>query len=484
MGSPSHQIPPSPPATPPHTPASASTIGMDPAAVSRRTFYSTHFSDVVQERIVIAMVGLPARGKSYMSKAIVRYCNFLGVSCRLFNAGNTRRSRGGAGADASFFDPENASSRALKEQIAMETLEQLLEWLCNSTGLSCGIFDATNTTRARREALLERCRRAPQPVSVIFLETVCNDEAILQQNYQLKMRNEDYEGKDEEQALLDFIQRVKAYEKVYEPITDEEAEATAYPPMRYIRVVDAGKKLVVFQLDGDSIVCKWIVQLMNAIHLAPRKLTIALAGESLNDVSGIRGGDSALSEEGYRYATAVTELVKQRIDTGRPPPLVLAGTLQRYEQMADMLRPIAANVLPFRPLNELCFGLLEGLRAGLLCHSFPAEHAAREADKLNYRYPGVGGQSYFDLIMQMQSILMTIEASRRDIIIICDAAVSRVLLGYFEATPIKNIPEVPVAPGIVEFTRSHSGFVRNDVGVETGRSSMLTMVGVGQASPA
>ena len=46
---------------------------------------------VIDDRIVIAMVGLPARGKSYISKAIVRYLTFLGCPVKLFNAGNKRR---------------------------------------------------------------------------------------------------------------------------------------------------------------------------------------------------------------------------------------------------------------------------------------------------------------------------------------------------------------------------------------------------------
>ena len=50
---------------------------------ARTNFYSKNFADVVRERVVIAMVGLPARGKSYMSKAIIRYFNFLGVSCKV-----------------------------------------------------------------------------------------------------------------------------------------------------------------------------------------------------------------------------------------------------------------------------------------------------------------------------------------------------------------------------------------------------------------
>ena len=135
-----------------------------------RSYYTTAVADVIDERVVIAMVGLPARGKSYISKAIVRYLQFLGVSCKLFNAGNKRRDQGGAGAGASFFDPSNKSGQALKEQMAMETLEDLFAWFDEPRaprtgggsskgggGMKCGIFDATNTTRSRRRAVLERC---------------------------------------------------------------------------------------------------------------------------------------------------------------------------------------------------------------------------------------------------------------------------------------------------------------------------------------
>ena len=58
----------------------------------------------------------------------------------------------------------------------------------------------------------------------------------------------------------------------------------------------------------------------------------------------------------------------------------------------------------------------------------PARFRARAADKLNYRYPGVGGQSYFDLVNNVREVLLSVEASRRDTIIVCDVAVARVRL--------------------------------------------------------
>jgi hypothetical protein len=50
-------------------------------------------------------------------------------------------------------------------------------------------FDATNTTQARRKKLLERNRRESRAVSLIFVESVCDDPDVLQRNYQLKLQN-------------------------------------------------------------------------------------------------------------------------------------------------------------------------------------------------------------------------------------------------------------------------------------------------------
>ena len=82
---------------------------------------------MIGERVVIAMVGLPARGKSCTSKAIVHFSTFLGCPVRLFNAGNKRRTKGLAGASATFFDASNTEAQKQREQLRIE--HSLADWV-------------------------------------------------------------------------------------------------------------------------------------------------------------------------------------------------------------------------------------------------------------------------------------------------------------------------------------------------------------------
>lgn len=43
-------------------------------------------------KLVIVMVGLPARGKSYITKKLARYLNWLQLDTKIFNVGERRRA--------------------------------------------------------------------------------------------------------------------------------------------------------------------------------------------------------------------------------------------------------------------------------------------------------------------------------------------------------------------------------------------------------
>lgn len=89
--------------------------------------------------------------------------------------------------DASFFDPNNEQAAHIRDEIAMATLDELLDYILDHGG-SVGIFDATNSTLERRKLVMDRIReRAGQELGVLFLESLCVDEQLLESNMRLKL---------------------------------------------------------------------------------------------------------------------------------------------------------------------------------------------------------------------------------------------------------------------------------------------------------
>ena len=123
-----------------------------------------------EEPLVIAMVGLPARGKSYISKMLMRYLKWTGFECELFNVGSYRREMGFASADSNFFSADNQDAHKVREELAMTVQEYMYKWLKSSDGNKrrVAIFDATNTTISRRLTLANKARQ--EGVFLLFIE--------------------------------------------------------------------------------------------------------------------------------------------------------------------------------------------------------------------------------------------------------------------------------------------------------------------------
>lgn len=89
--------------------------------------------------------------------------------------------------DASFFDPNNEQAAHIRDEIALATLDELLDYILDQGG-SVGIFDATNSTLERRKLVMEKIReRAGPELGVLFLESLCVDEQLLESNMRLKL---------------------------------------------------------------------------------------------------------------------------------------------------------------------------------------------------------------------------------------------------------------------------------------------------------
>lgn len=408
-------------------------------------------------KLVIVMVGLPARGKSYITNKLTRYMNWLQHECRVFNVGNTRRKDASAKDigpskrpltdmaephvtehEAAFFNPQNEESTKLRDKWAMDTLDSLLDYVLKGKG-SVGIFDATNSTKRRRRTVLARIRERSQLIKVLFLESICSDPAIVQKNIRLKLSGPDYKNMDQQLALEDFTERLRNYEKAYETLDDDEG-------LQYIKMIDVGKKVVAYNVQG-FLASQAIYYLLN-FNLNERQIWITRHGESVDNVSGRIGGDAVLTERGDKFALALAKFiehekiqfrenqvkkytrVKEKIPE-EPEFNVWTSMLMRCIQTADHFPEDQFDIKEIRMLNELCAGTCEGMTYEEIQRRFPLEYNARIKDKLRYRYPGIGGESYLDVINRVRPIINEVERTTDHVLLITHRVVARVLLGYY-----------------------------------------------------
>ncbi|KAL5457518.1 hypothetical protein EMCRGX_G034784 [Ephydatia muelleri] len=79
------------------------------------------------------------------------------------------------------------------------------------------VFDATNSTRERRQLIIDHC--IPSCIKVFFIESICDDDDVIAENIkQVKLCSPDYKEQDPEEAVKDFQMRIKNYEIRYETL--------------------------------------------------------------------------------------------------------------------------------------------------------------------------------------------------------------------------------------------------------------------------
>jgi 6-phosphofructo-2-kinase len=549
----------------------------------------------IGSKLVIVMVGLPARGKSYITKKIARYLNWLQHDTKIFNVGDRRRvvaggphsmkktksnqgqasrqnseptkrmsvstttspglanqqegltqssisehrasvaqiilngdtrlsapatpvasrtntlkeeeddeqgdqAEGGEGEamehTSDFFDPNNKEASELREKVALDTLNELLDYVYDGNG-SVGILDATNSTAARRKNIMDTIRKRAGPqLNVLFLESMCVDKELLESNMRLKLKGPDYKDKDPTKALEDFKNRVAEYEKAYVPLGEYEEKHN----MPYVQMIDVGRKVISHQIKG-FLMAQANYYLLN-FNLAPRQIWITRHGLSLDNVSGKIGGDSDLAPEGHLYAKSLTRFINEKRqewnlkqieslkNTHFPPqpgdvtppnphyqaqspidPNSSEGTdvyaegeqlgfeaksfcvwtsmLKRSIQTAQYFDDEEYDSKQMRMLDELNAGVMEGLTYSCISTQFPEEYRARKADKLHYRYPGPGGEGYLDIINRLRPVIVELERMTDHVLLVGHRSVARVLLAYFRGLGREEVADLDVPLGML-----------------------------------
>jgi len=375
---------------------------------------------------VICLVGLPARGKTYIAKKLSRYLNWIGVNTRVFNVGEYRRQATTLYRNHDFFRAGNQEAMALRLAVADAALQDTLNFLKEEGDVA--IFDATNTTRERRQMVYDTVV-LKHGYKCLFLESICDSPQLIETNIlDVKVHSPDYKNMDKEEALQDFLRRINHYKEVYVPMAEEHESH-----LSFMKIFNAGEKLTINRHEGNlqSRIVYW---LMN-IHITPRTIYLTRHGESEHNLAGQIGGDSDLSPRGELYAQALAEFInKQDI----PGMRVWTSWMKRTIQTA---KDISAPQERWKALNEIDAGSCEEMTYEEIAEKFPAEFAARDLNKLTYRYPG--GESYEDLVARLEPVIMELER-QGNVVLIGHQAVLRCLLAYFLEKPLTELPYIRV----------------------------------------
>ncbi|KAM8974077.1 6-phosphofructo-2-kinase/fructose-2,6-bisphosphatase 3 [Pelodytes ibericus] len=378
---------------------------------------------LTSSKTVIVMVGLPARGKTYISKKLTRYLNWSEVPTKVFNVGEYRREAVKDFSSFDFFRAENQEAMKVRRQCALAALADVKGYLTEEGG-QIAVFDATNTTRERRTMIVDFAKE--NNFKVFFIESVCDDPNVVASNVlEVKLSSPDYKCCTSTEAVDDFMKRISCYKKSYEPLDPDCHDRD----LSMIIVIDVGRRFLVNRV-RDHIQSKIVYYLMN-IHVQPHCIYLCRAGESEYNVQGKIGGDSCLSPRGKKFAAILKSYIEEQ---NLQEMKVWTSQLRRSIQTAEGLN------LPYKQLkalNELDGGVCEDKTYEEVKEIYPEEYFLRCMDKYHYRYPS--GESYQDLVQRLEPVIMELER-QGNVLVICHQAVMRCLLSYFLDKSADDMP--------------------------------------------
>ncbi len=376
-------------------------------------------------KLVIVMVGLPARGKSTMARKLARTLELDGIKVRIFNNGELRRKMdsGENTSSSEFFSPTNIKGKELREKISRINIEDAQAFL-RGTG-EVAIMDASNVTRQRRQNIVI----AFPDVPLCFVECLNADEEALEANLERKAKLKEFRHLTSEMALESFIKRIAYYESIYEPL-DTEANHI---------LVDSFDSCILQERITD--VLPYYDRIRDIITTrVVRNLFLVRHGETYYNLEDRIGGDSSLTEKGLEQANALAE----HFATVRIPIIFTSN----YERTLQTAAPIAerqdyCSIIALPEFNEIHAGVCEGMTYQEILQKMPHVARARGPNKYRYIYPeGEGYKTMEDRVHRGLKKVFFLNNYDENIMIVGHRAVNRMILSCFLSRQEEEIPYI------------------------------------------
>ena len=265
---------------------------------------------------------------------------------------------------------------------------------------------------------------------------------------------------DPDEAAKQYLKRIETKIPAFETMEEDE--------LNYVKMINAGRAFFYNNVSFNYLSHRIVFYLTN-LHIKFRTTFFVRAGPATDEDSF--KADAPLSEEGEAYAKKMTEaLLEHRekvrqasIDEGGSdaplrPLSVWTSTRLRTIQTAEPLKELGYKVRQRSEMSQINPGVCEKMSERAIRALYPEEVEKHELDPYHHRYPRAEvwgyfavidgrtktnqAQSYHDLAVRLEPIILELEREQNDLLIIAHESVLRVLYSYLMHCSTMEIPKL------------------------------------------
>lgn len=407
---------------------------------------------VSQRKYLVVMVGLPARGKTFISQKLCRMLAWLGLGAVVHNVQVAYKAalhppRRLELSDFDFRDPNSETFHAYVR--ALDKIgEQVKDFFTNRGGLVAFVNDDLVNKDVRLQVEKRVGIHADQ---TIYIEVTRDAEMNIQNDIEKIMNPKEFgvTGVKDEQAVSDakkkFYERVEMLKQQYTSVKET---------CKSWITLHNGKNLEAYNVRGylPSRITSVLLNLGTQNQRYP--IYFSRHGESTYNLEDRIGGNPPLTEKGLKDAQYLKEFIgllvednKRRRETVNPDePEIQVWTSQLLRTLQTAQPAIEAYGLErssWHNLNEIHAGVCEDMTYSEVRERYPSIDFFRSQAKYSFRYPQ--GESYQDIVQRLEPIILELENAEREIVVVAHQAVLRALLAYFghksaESSVFQTVP--------------------------------------------
>jgi 6-phosphofructo-2-kinase/fructose-2,6-biphosphatase 4 len=436
---------------------------MAPQLIGGGQLYSTESGRLFHAgKICIVLAGLPGRGKTHLSVSLTRYLRWLGVKTHSFHLGNYRRANAEENLNHDLFipSPDTKKANEFRTKIVDECLNDVIGFFQKEGQVA--IYDAVNALPEYRAELYEKFKALN--IQVLFIESLVTDDTIIMKNMEEAARSSpDYKNWDYKKAYNDYCERINFLTPYYQEMGENDKD------LSYIKFINFGERIELHNSNYGYLINKVVFFLMNS-RIKSGSVFFARCYKNSLDYSY----DPPLDETGLEYAKNLTNTLISHLKSQgknyikdiqlekRPDPpkrelsiderqpaagvdgidddslVIWTSVKQRTIETTQFFAIRNIKIRHRIQLSQKNPGVVGTMSDEEILKTYPEEWKHFVKDLYHYRFSRA--ESYHDLAIKIEPLILEMERMSGDILIIADESILKVLYGYLMSCSCYDIP--------------------------------------------